>query len=206
MWAVRNATGFYFNHRSICCWRTLQIKKECKFSLPWLLGEEHWQWLMILLHWFCTTLTTLGKDLFMAKFPYSLAEKVWSKGWFSGATLETYQCKLGHGGETTSGVSFGGLPPPRRRSCENHGVPTVAGCQYSLDAKTTYSKHLKSEQLEEYSYLYMVPVRQSCKHGKTSFPLFPSPTRCVKLQKGSLGRPDRATSTEKTPDMAAKIQ
>lgn len=103
MRAVRNATGFYFNHGSICCWRTLQFKEECMSSLPRRLGEEYWQWLMILLRWFFATLTTLSKDLSMTKLPYSLAQ-VWSKGWFNGATLVTYQCNLGHGGETNSWV------------------------------------------------------------------------------------------------------
>lgn len=43
-------------------------------SLPRRLGEEYWQWLMILLRWFFATLTTLSKDLSMTKLPYSLAQ------------------------------------------------------------------------------------------------------------------------------------
>lgn len=124
MWAVRNATGFYFNHSSIGYWRTLQFKDKCMSSRPQLLGEEHWQWLIILLHCFFTTLTTLDKDLSMTKLPYSLALKAWSKGWFSGATLETYQCKLGHGGKTNSWVLLGALP-----STKDVAVKTTASRQ-----------------------------------------------------------------------------
>lgn len=48
--------------------------------------------------------------------------------------------------------AIGCSPQHKRCSCEDHHIQTVAGLHYS-DAKTTYSKCLKLEQLEEYSYI-----------------------------------------------------
>lgn len=56
------------------------VAEERTYSPPRLLGEEHWQCLILLLHGFCTTLTTPGKDLSKTKLPSSLAEKVQSTG------------------------------------------------------------------------------------------------------------------------------
>lgn len=60
-------------------------------SLAWLLGQEHWQRLMALLHWLCTTLT--GDRPLHDKTPMQFG---WEALIQSGLTLGTYQCGLGH--------------------------------------------------------------------------------------------------------------
>lgn len=49
---------------------------------------------------------------------------------------------------------------PQHTRCryEKYHNQAAAGLPYSLDAKTTCSKWLKLEQLEEYSYLHVFPV------------------------------------------------